>query len=97
MIDFLEQCDISKNTIEKLYDKYPSQLFNLNCNEFDCIEIINYLKSIGINTVEEILLNNIEIFYETKEEIIKKFNEQDITALVEKINLEPTIINDLFK
>lgn len=96
MIDFLKECNISQNTIDKLYEKYPSQLFNLNCNQDDCIEIIEYLRSIGIKPIEEILINNIELFYESKKDIVKKFDEQNINELVEKINSDPIIIYTLF-
>ena len=97
MIDFLKECIISSYTINKLSKKYPSQLFNLNCNKRDCIKIIEYLRSIGINNIEDLLVNKIELFYETKEDVERMFLKHNVSELVDKINNDYNEIDILFE
>jgi len=40
MIEFLNNCNLKKETIEKLLEKETPELFDLNSNEEECIEII---------------------------------------------------------
>lgn len=95
MIDFLNGY-ISPNTMKELKNKYPSQLFNLNCNQKECIKVIEYLKELGIKNIEEIFINRIELFYETKKDLEKLFLKHDIPNLVQKINDDYMEIDILF-
>jgi len=96
MIDFLKGY-ISPNAMKELSNKYPSQLFNLNCNQKECIKIIEYLKELGITNVEELLLNRIELFYEIKNDLEKMFLKHNIPNLVQKINDDYMEIDILFE
>ena len=97
MIDFLKRCNISTYTIKELSKKYSSQLFNLNCNQDECIKVIEYLREIGINNVEELLINKIHLFYETKEDLIKLFSKHNILDLVQRINADYNEVDILFE
>ena len=85
-MDFLKEY-ISKETIEQLEETHSKEvLYNFICNKKNIIEVINYLKSININNIEEIILNNISIFTEDIEELRNKLNKYNQKELSEFIN-----------
>ena len=63
MIDFLKMVNISDSTlIEMMKNNNEAILFNLSCNEDDALKIINYMQSIGINDIDDLLIYRIDIF-----------------------------------
>lgn len=87
MIDFLRNIDISTETIDKIEKQNnDSILYDLSCNEEDCIKIINYFKNLGINNIDELLIYEIDIFKLSFEDIVKKFSNFNIPAFVKIIN-----------
>jgi len=85
MIEFLNNCNLKKETIEKLLEKETPELFDLNSNEEECIEIIQYLRNIGIKCVDELLIYRIDLFYNSKYEIENKLKKYNINEIVEII------------
>lgn len=97
MIDFLKNYGISDKTIEELKrTQSPSFLFDLNCNEEECVKIINYLREIGINNIDELLLYESEIFFKTKKNVEIAFLNCDKEELVELINEDASNIEELY-
>lgn len=97
MIEFLKECNIDDKIIEKLKRiQSPSFLFDLNCNEEECVKIINYLKEIGIDNIEELLLYESEIFFKTKKNVENAFSNYNIEELVELINEDASNIEELY-
>lgn len=86
MLDFLKECGISDTTINLLNQKYPAELFDLNCNKKEIIKIIDYFRNIGINNIDELLIYETMIFYKTFDFIKDKFSKYDFLDLVSKIN-----------
>lgn len=97
MIDFLRDCDISEDTIDELYDLYSFQLFDLSCNSDEIIKIIDYLRSIGIVNIEDLLINKTDIFYKTKKWIEDKISKYNIDEFVSKVNDNYDEIEIIFK
>ena len=96
MIDFLNECNISGETIKRL-EKICSKetLYNLYCNEYQIKDIINYFNSIGIKCIDEILINYTGIFIDTLEDIKGMFENKNIDSLVEMINNDYRVIENL--
>lgn len=93
MLDFLKECGIKEEIIISLERKlFDAMQFNLNCNEFEIKKIIDYFKEIGINCIDDLVLNDIELFLSTYDEIKEKFNKYDIPKLVELINNDYEVI-----
>lgn len=86
MIDYLYEKSITKETIEKLYNNDNIDILSLNSNEEECKKTIDYLRSIGVNCIEDLLINRIELFYNSKYEVEKIFSKYNIPELVSKIN-----------
>lgn len=86
MIDFLKDCYISNDTLKIMNEKYPAELFDLNCNKKEIVKIINYLRSIGVSNIDELLIYETHLFYKTKSWIESRFSNYNINELVSKIN-----------
>ena len=87
MIDFLKDANITDDTIiEIMKNNNEASLFNLSCNDEDAIQIINYMRGIGITNIDELLIYRIDIFFLTFEQFIKRLSKFNIPALVNHIN-----------
>ena len=61
MIDFLKDANITDDTIiEIMKNNNEASLFNLSCNDEDAIQIINYMRGIGITNIDELLIYRID-------------------------------------
>ena len=89
MVDFLKKANISDEVISKMKEEYSdSTLFDLSCNEDDCLKIINYLKELGINNIDDLLLYEIEVFKLKFNDLVKKLSKFNIPLFVNIINEE---------
>ena len=96
MLDFLKECGIKEETIISLESKlFESMQFNLNSNELEIKKIINYFNEIGIVCVDDLLLNDIDLFLCTFSQVKKNFDKYDISKLVELINSNYEVIYQL--
>ena len=96
MIDFLKDYDISNETISKIEKKYNKELLYIfNCNEYEIKKIIIYLKSINISCIDNILVDYIEIFLKTYQELLDLFNKYNIKKLVELINKDYHVLGEI--
>lgn len=87
MIDFLKAADISDDVlVEMIKNNDETAIYDLSCNDEDAIEIIKYMKNIGITNIEELLTYRIDIFFLTFEQFIKRLSKFNIPALVNHIN-----------
>ena len=94
MIDFLKNVGISDDTlIEMLKNNNETAIFDLSCNEEDAINIINYIKNIGINNMDELLVYRMDIFFLTFEQFVKRLSKFNIPVLVNLINEDYTNID----
>lgn len=87
MIDFLKDVSINDNTIiEMMKNNNEASLFDLSCNDEDAIQIINYMRGIGITNIDELLIYRIDIFFLTFEQFIKRLSKFNVPVLVNLIN-----------
>ena len=93
MIDFLKDYGIKNETIDELNNKYfDSMLFNINNNELEIAKIINYFKTLGITCIDELLIENTELFLLTFDEVKTKITKYDINKLAESLNQDYHVI-----
>lgn len=48
-------------------------IFDLSCNPKDSVEIIKYMRNIGVTNIDELLIYRIDIFFLTFEQFIKDY------------------------
>lgn len=63
---------------------------NLNLNKKNVKEVIDYLLEIGIlkETIKEIFIYQIGLFYKTKYEIKTSFDEYELDSIVKSLNYD---------
>ncbi len=71
----------------------PSVVFDFLCNKDNVSKIIEYFKSIGIEKIEELLVNKIEIFLVDYDSLLISFDNYDIPTLAQLINEDINAIN----
>ena len=93
---FLLDKGISQEVIDKLRIKYDESILDIvDLEEGNVVEVIDYLKSIGVKDIETLLIYNISIFTTEVDEIKAAFEKQNIPAFVDEINDDITIIDML--
>lgn len=96
MIDFLEECNISRDTINEINAiNYPANIYNFSCHKKEVIDIINYFNSIGLTCIDELLLYKLNIFLLTKEEIANKLNRYLLEEIVKLLNSNYEMIDTI--
>ncbi len=71
----------------------PSLVFALLCNKDNVSKIIEYFRTIGIEKIEELLINKLEIFLVDYDSLLMSFDNYDIPTLVQLINEDINMIN----
>lgn len=87
MISFLEKCGISTlviNEIEK--NNSSANLYNFSCNQDEVVKILNFLRSHGVKTIEQLLINRIDMFFVDFNKFYNLYVRNDIDNFVKNIN-----------
>lgn len=95
MIDFLKECGLSDFEIKQIEEVNSSaNLYNLNCNEFDVVKMIEYLSKLGVKNVEQLLKYKIDLFFTSFENFRDKFEKFD-KKIVDIINQDYTVVDKI--
>lgn len=98
MISFLKKYGIQNDTIEKMLENNSnSYLYDLNSNEEECCKIIEYLLSIGITNIDDLLLYECDLFLKNKKQVEIAFSKYNLNEIVELINTDYNEIDLIFK
>ena len=90
-MDFLKQLGYTEQDINNIKDyNYDYTLDNIIINKEKVEDIIEYLLSIGIerNTIKEIFMYQVGLFFKSKEEIKTSFDEYEIDSIVKSLNYD---------
>lgn len=90
-MDFLKQLGYNEQDINDIKDyNYDYTLDNIIINKEKVEDIIEYLLSIGIerNTIKEIFMYQVGLFFKSKEEIKTSFDEYEIDSIVKSLNYD---------
>lgn len=90
-MNVLKKCGLTDNDINEIIANNDTAIIeNLNINEYNVEDILNYLIGIGINlaSIKEIFMYQIGLFYKTKEEIRTSFDEYEIDSIVKSLNYD---------
>lgn len=78
MIDFLKNCGFNELEIQEIEESNSkANLYNLNCNEFDVIKMINYLRENKIDNINLMIRDNISIFFKSYEDFVNQFEKNN--------------------
>ena len=87
MLQFLKDMGISDITILKMINNNSEDiLYDLECDQVNCLEVIKYLQELNIKVIDDLLINEIGMFFKTKEYLANKFSKFNISEIVGDIN-----------
>lgn len=96
MIEFLNKY-LDNTSINEINTKLDNTiLYNLNCNMKNALEIINYLRSIGIINIKDLIIHKTDIFLDNKDNIVNLFSKFNINDIVNRINNNYEVIDELY-
>ena len=90
-MEYLKEIGFSDLDIKDILDNnYQHIIENLIVNQDNVLEIANYLLSIGIekDTIKEIFMYQISLFFKTKKEIQVCFDEYELDSIVKSLNYD---------
>ena len=90
-MEFLKEHGFNDNDIKEIIDNnYPNLIENIKLNHDNVLGIIDYLLGIGIEreTIKELFMYQIGLFFKTKEEIEASFDEYEIDSIVKSLNYD---------
>ena len=90
-MDFLKQLGYTEQDINNIKDyNYDYTLDNIIINKEKVEDIIEYLLSIGIerNTIKEIFMYQVGLFFKSRDEIKASFDEYEIDSIVKSLNYD---------
>ncbi len=95
-MNFLLEYGIKKETIEKIKEiKDDSEVFYCLTQKDNVTKVINYLQSINVKNIDDILLNRLELFYVPVNKIKESFEKYNINVLVQLLNEDINILNNV--
>ena len=95
-MNFLLEYGIKKETIEKIKEiKDDSEVFYCLTQTDHVTKVINYLQSINVKNIDDILLNRLELFYVPVNNIKESFEKYNINVLVQLLNEDINILNNV--
>lgn len=95
-MNYLREFDITDDVIDKIRANNDKSIIqNLIYDEINVGKVIEYLKSINIEVVDELLISRPEFFSIEKDKIEKEFSKYNIEVLVNLINEDINAINFL--
>ncbi len=94
-MDFLKQIGIDDKVILAIKENNTKAcLLDLECNQEECLRIIDFMRKIGIKKIDELLIFYTDIFMQTLDSFMKKIAVNDIIKLIDDINLDVSLIED---
>jgi len=92
-MDFLKKVSISEDTIRKITENNSLQcLFNLECNQEECLKIIKFMRNIGIKRIDDLLTYHTEIFIQSIDVFMEKIARYNIIDVIKNVNEDPVMI-----
>ena len=95
MDSYLLNLGVSQKTLDYLNEEIPSLLFDLSFCKESVFRIVNYLKHIGIKSIDTIFRYENRIFYIDYDKIVASFNSKNIEEVVENINSDVFALDDV--
>ena len=73
----------------------PSIIYNVTLNRKNVLEVLDYLKEIGVNdnTFKDLFLHQIGMFFRTKNEIKSVFDEYEMDSIIKSLNYDVNTVD----
>ena len=95
-MDFLLQYGLSGEDISEIVAKNDSAILkNVSLNQKNVSEVIDYLREVGINqnVIKDLFIEQIGMFFRTKDEIQDVFDEYEIDSIIKSLNYDVNTVD----
>ena len=95
-MDFLLQYGLSGEDIAEITRKNDAAIIkNIILNQNNVIKVIDYLKEVGINqsVIKDLFIEQVGMFFRTKEEIQDVFDEYEIDSIIKSLNYDVNTVD----
>ncbi len=95
-MDFLRKYDITDEDIKEITERNGEAIVkNVELNKDNVIEVIDYLLEVGVNkaVIKDLFVQQIGMFFRTKEEIADVFDEYEIESIIKSLNYDVNTID----
>ena len=95
-MDFLLKYDITNEDIEEITNRNGESIVkNIELNKNNVIEVIDYLLEVGVNksVIKDLFVEQIGMFFRTKEEIADVFDEYEMDSIVKSLNYDVNTVD----
>lgn len=93
---FLTDYGLTNEDIEEIIHENDSAIIkNVELNEVNVRKVIDYLASVGVNSIviKELFKKQIGMFFRTKEEIQDVFDEYEMDSILKSLNYDVNTID----
>ncbi len=95
-MDFLYKYEISDEDIKEITERNGEALIkNITLNRDNVIAVIDYLLEVGVNksVIKDLFVQQIGMFFRTKEEIADVFDEYEIDSIIKSLNYDVNTVD----
>ena len=95
-MEFLLQYDLTNEEILEITNRNDSAIIkNVILNQNNVREVIDYLLDVGINkdVIKDLFIEQIGMFFRTKEEISDVFDEYEIDSIIKSLNYDVNTVD----
>lgn len=97
MVEDIKLIGLKEELIEQIFNELGyDTILSMACNYKKIKENIHIFQSVGIDNVDEVLLNKNELFFKEPNLIIEKLSKIDIPSFVCSVKDDYNMIDDLF-
>ncbi len=95
-MDFLLQYGLSGEDIKEIMQKNDEAIIkNVILNQKNVSNVIDYLREVGVNqgVIKDLFIEQIGMFFRTKEEIQDVFDEYEIDSIIKSLNYDVNTVD----
>ena len=95
-MEFLLQYGLTNEDLEEIKARNDEAIIkNVSLNQKNVKEVIDYLLEVGVNesVIKELFLEQIGMFFRTKEEIADVFDEYEIDSIIKSLNYDVNTVD----
>lgn len=95
-MEFLYKYELTDDDIKEITERNGEAVVkNITLNKDNVIEVIDYLLEVGVNksVIKDLFVQQIGMFFRTKEEIADVFDEYEIESIIKSLNYDVNTID----
>ena len=95
-MDFLLKYDLTNDDIIEITTRNDEAIIkNITLNKDNVIEVIDYLLEVGVDktVIKDLFVEQIGMFFRTKEEIADVFDEYEIDSIIKSLNYDVNTVD----